>query len=117
VEQRKLLAVRCREHLGLIIPGTKAYEPKYIDAPGTLIEVGGASPLKNQPPIIVSEMSSWLQPRAADPRRARGQTFARLRISLMEPGFGCRSRAGIRPLDGAGASRIQAARRREQHET
>ena len=31
VEQNKRLAVRCREHLGLIVRGAKAYEPRYVD--------------------------------------------------------------------------------------
>ncbi len=31
VEQNKSLAVRCREHLGLIVRGTRAYESQYVD--------------------------------------------------------------------------------------
>jgi FkbM family methyltransferase len=32
VEERKRLAVRCREHLGLIVRGAKAYEAQYVEA-------------------------------------------------------------------------------------
>jgi FkbM family methyltransferase len=39
IEQRKRLTVRCREHLGLIVKGAKAYERKYVDALRALIEV------------------------------------------------------------------------------
>jgi FkbM family methyltransferase len=40
VEKRKRLAVRCREHLGLILRGAKAYEPEYVNALRNLIEPG-----------------------------------------------------------------------------
>src|SRR5215831_1636534 len=38
VEPTKRLAVRCREHLGLILRGTRAYEPQYVDALRTLVK-------------------------------------------------------------------------------
>lgn len=40
VEQRKRLAVRCREHLGLIVRGAKAYEAQYVEALRNIIKPG-----------------------------------------------------------------------------
>jgi FkbM family methyltransferase len=40
VERSKRLTVRCREHLGLILRGAKAYESRYVVALRSLIEAG-----------------------------------------------------------------------------
>ena len=40
VEQRTRLTVRCREHLGLIVRGAKAYETRYVEALRNVIKPG-----------------------------------------------------------------------------
>jgi len=40
LEQHKRLAVRCREHLGLVLRGAKSYEPKYVETLRGVINQG-----------------------------------------------------------------------------
>jgi FkbM family methyltransferase len=40
VEEKSQLEVRCREHLGLIARGAKAYEPQYVSVLRTLLKPG-----------------------------------------------------------------------------